>query len=646
MSTISDKLNQVSMDKDAIRLAIEDKKGATLNTPNDFSTYSTEIANLGLGEEDLTLWNTGTYENNVTLTKYLRIVDATDITISIVGEVEDGFDFIKIYDVDNVELGSFTGVIDTKLHFVGNTIKAVLTSNAVGVTSGVIVSIVRGNTLEYIGTTADGNLNFTDISEGYIKTNLLDVTGGVKSNSTTAIWKAEPKTQEVADEDWLSTSDTSLSITPSEVIVEDTSTNTELISFNPFVTDSKLVLIKDDNTFVEGQIGVVTVQDIPLSIVSNTSPFGDDSLLLKWEFNGNFTDTTGDHDGTNTNVGFDSNGTFNSSCGVFSNGNSFVKSSLYLNAGMTISFFFKDGFAISNEDTTNVSNRISVYGTINTNGRITVRSRSRNGTHGSGSYFYRKVRIKGFDPTIFNHVVIRINALNDYGLFINGVEHEFTVDAQSGSLATPQGHFTVGRYDYNGTTYYKNGLIDQVEVYSRILTEAEINMLYVQQAPVPIYSADITSYNLVDPPSKVYNELAIQPSFSVESGAREVLEDITLTITDSTLTYITVAEDISNIVVVGDVLKLDNDIVQISSIVGSQYHFNNVLVAPTTAVIPARLIKPTIKTKTFDGTKFNLVYNDMTSINTRSIRQLVFFTAENLTLHDNLNTALFAGSYG
>jgi len=74
----------------------------------------------------------------------LSISGASGLTVTIQGETENGYDYIKIYSSNGTEVGSFSGTINETLTVSGSSIRAVLTSDGSVTRSGVTVSISSG----------------------------------------------------------------------------------------------------------------------------------------------------------------------------------------------------------------------------------------------------------------------------------------------------------------------------------------------------------------------------------------------------------------------------------------------------------------------------------------------------------------------
>ena len=93
-----------------------------------------------------TIWSTGTYSNNENRSETLSISGVSSLTVTIAGEVEQGYDYITIFDGNGAQAGRFTGQINETLTVNTSSIRAVLTSDGSVVKSGVTVSITTATT--------------------------------------------------------------------------------------------------------------------------------------------------------------------------------------------------------------------------------------------------------------------------------------------------------------------------------------------------------------------------------------------------------------------------------------------------------------------------------------------------------------------
>ena len=113
-----------------------------------------------------TTFATGTYGNNANLNDTLSIANATSLTVTVIGNTEAGYDFIKIYDSSNVLQRSYSGAgINQTFTVSGSSIKVVFTSDSSVTASGVTVTIASGPVLHttFATGTYGNNANLNDI---------------------------------------------------------------------------------------------------------------------------------------------------------------------------------------------------------------------------------------------------------------------------------------------------------------------------------------------------------------------------------------------------------------------------------------------------------------------------------------------------
>jgi len=88
---------------------------------------------------------TGTYANNLRLSKILTIPDADELEVTIIGSLEQCVkrycDYLTIYDSNKKKIGRYSGVINEKFTVVGSSINVILKSDGRKTKEGVLVSI-------------------------------------------------------------------------------------------------------------------------------------------------------------------------------------------------------------------------------------------------------------------------------------------------------------------------------------------------------------------------------------------------------------------------------------------------------------------------------------------------------------------------
>lgn len=110
---------------------------------SDWSEISSFIVGNGGGNASAgaASWSTGVYRNNEQTERTLSLPGASALTVSVQGRLEQGYDFIRIFDAAGMLRGSYTGSIQTTLIVPGSSIKARLETDGSVVDAGVTVSI-------------------------------------------------------------------------------------------------------------------------------------------------------------------------------------------------------------------------------------------------------------------------------------------------------------------------------------------------------------------------------------------------------------------------------------------------------------------------------------------------------------------------
>ena len=208
------------------------------------------------------------------------------------------------------------------------------------------------------------------------------------------------------------------------------------------------------------------------SLVSSTDPFGDGSLVAKYELDSNANDTTGNYDGTTTDVTYTA-GKFDKA-GVFNGDTSKLETSLDISNEkyFTISFFgnLKD----SQVDYTPVimqSQDDKREGIRITHGSGVKHPNIWNADKGDNSEFSDASDWSDFVGVMTHYCFVIADTKATF--FINGESKE-TIDI-GGNLKLQSCNI----YNYNDNSTI-NGIIDQVEIYNKALTEDEIKKLYVE----------------------------------------------------------------------------------------------------------------------------------------------------------------------
>ena len=256
------------------------------------------------------------------------------------------------------------------------------------------------------------------------------------------------------------------------LVIPDGVTNTEV------VVPKSGILATEDYVDNNSDIGAIT----SYSQISGTNTieggestnsihnvFNDGSAVATYQLNDNANDLGGTYNGTATNVTYEE--------GKFGQAGKFNGINSYIN-----------GFNFSNMNTATISTWIKpstlgslhcIYGQSNSGGNdvtlgvslfisaTKIRIYHNNSTYKDFSYT--------FTPGTYYHIVHKIEG-TIVTIYINNIligGHDFGVNR----LAFNSSTFAFGRWGAY-SAYYFNGLIDQVRIFNRALTEAEISTLY------------------------------------------------------------------------------------------------------------------------------------------------------------------------
>lgn len=103
--------------------------------------YAFTVGNGSGNATGATSWTSGVYRDNERSERVLSIAGASALSVSVQGRLENGYDFVKIFDAGGALKGSYTGAIQSMLTVQGSSVKVVLETDSSVVDSGVTVSI-------------------------------------------------------------------------------------------------------------------------------------------------------------------------------------------------------------------------------------------------------------------------------------------------------------------------------------------------------------------------------------------------------------------------------------------------------------------------------------------------------------------------
>jgi hypothetical protein len=275
-------------------------------------------------------------------------------------------------------------------------------------------------------------------------------------------------------------------VEPKEVLnIDSSSTVSSLVTTNELYEGETLYL-NDGGTLVERTAGIVTTAS---GLVSSTDPFGDGSLIAKYELDGNANDTGGNYNGTVIGSVSYSSGKFNNAIVFPENSSSNYITTPYrlpLSTDFTCSAWVKlFNSPAQNEaiftQSSGGTGRSDILSVNKTTGGIYIGI----GTTGNGASSNEAVPRDGE----YHHlVVVRDTTNSTFKLYIDGTECTYSSNVNTGA-DIDNADLWIGRYASSSTNNQSPNSIDQIEIYNRALTPSEVNTLYTQttlkyQAPI------------------------------------------------------------------------------------------------------------------------------------------------------------------
>jgi hypothetical protein len=368
----------------------------------------------------------------------------------------------------------------------------------------------------FVPSEADDAIVNADLSANGALTGFDSSTGGITATTDNAVYKENIQEQGVGENDWIRFSNSTVTYEPKEITVDAETTETLLVSFDEITTGNNLLVYNSTDGIVERTAGSVTTTGG--SIVSSIDPFGDGSLLAKYEFEDvadgqTFTtvsDTTGSYSGTATNV-VSGAGKFGQ--GVVFNGTAYTKT-----IGLPALTVFEISLRFKTSDVTtgslaeigSSSISISMSRLFFHDGQLRLSQND-----GGGGAIY--VSVAGLDDNQWHTVSGTITA---NGAMFLIVDNTLSVSGTSTADFISTSELTLGVNDNhsNGRRQYFVGSIDQVEIYNRALTPTERTTLYTQSATK--YQAPIDATTV--PATKAYHQDTPEMYIDVADAAGDI----------------------------------------------------------------------------------------------------------------------------
>lgn len=205
-----------------------------------------------------------------------------------------------------------------------------------------------------------------------------------------------------------------------------------------------------------------------VNIKSSANPFGDSSLISKLELDTNSTDTTTTYNGTDTSI------TYSNNTAIFNGSTSKIETaSKNLTASYTISVKVRHDGVLAGSN-------IVIGGKLSSSGEINIRSSGDfqlGLQNDSGSIVYPMGFEEGKEYVL---AYSRNHLTGEVRMYINGLlVHsdiarvvDRTVSCTFDRLGQP--------FDGSGSSPW-NGMVDQLEIYNKVLTDAEVQQVYLQE---------------------------------------------------------------------------------------------------------------------------------------------------------------------
>jgi len=410
----------------------------------------------------------------------------------------------------------------------------------------------------------------------------------MKSIIDNAVYIEKVSEQESGDTAWERATDTTVDYIPRKISVLDTTTKDTLETSTEIVKDDSLMLVDKDNNINEIVVDEVTV----VSDSTNTHDiFNDGSCVATYQLNGDATDLGGNYDGTaGDNITYDS-GKFGDAA-VFNGDNITIETITLSNFSVSAWVCFSDDdkycWLISNGDGSNALQacRIDSDGSS----RIDVNTDGDDGD----------IATRDLSDGAFHHVVFIKDGSNG-SVYVDNSKYSY----DDNSLSTKDMSMKqFCRGDFKGQ-------IDQVRIFNRALTADEVNALYNESK----YSTAIKQSAV---PTKAFFNDNLKVSIALEETVnRTFCKDVVLSKSSSTTTEFIGVNAISGLLKTGDKVLLDDTEVTPTEIKeesdGDNFKYtltyDELSQAPETCVVPDRSTEVSVKSKTFDDTKFTYTYN-------------------------------------
>jgi len=237
------------------------------------------------------------------------------------------------------------------------------------------------------------------------------------------------------------------------------------------------------------------------NIVGSPDPFGDSSLLLKYQLDNNAIDTLGLHDGVENDVSYNTDSAFGTHSLeiILPEGHVSVPSpsDFASLSTFTLSIWFYDnsGPTSTKRQLVDFNSRSVGDGSVNNGGfgialdpnslEVIVHHQVLNNEIimdelGNINNTYSIESKTPYTTNVWVHVVAVVE-IDRQSVYINGVRENGIVSYQDMALPSDNMSINLGLLIETASFYQFYGKLDQFEIYNRALTEEEVTRLYIQK---------------------------------------------------------------------------------------------------------------------------------------------------------------------
>ncbi len=347
----------------------------------------------------------------------------------------------------------------------------------------------------------------------------------MKATKDNATYTEKIVLQDDGDSDFMKVTDTTVGFIPNEIPLLDTTTNTQIESFTEIAKDDEMLLVVDNNDTVLD----ITLNSVDTDTIDSTQTldiFNDSSCVACYPFDSDANDLSGNYSGTWDGTEQYDTGKYGQAAKF--DGDSYIDNTS-INGMRSISFWFRieDPSVVQYLcDFTNSKDNISLMIAIQDSKVLITNTIS---TSTKPLYTPNDGLVK---PNIFYHLVVNVID-DDVFVYINNI-----ISLQSGNSnnwTTVKGSGIKIGSDFNYGNNKLKGLIDQVRIFNRALTEDEITKLYNEQKTK--YITDISSLNLSEAPSKAFFNQKPIVMIAIEDTQPDITDDSFSELTEKDLSY-------------------------------------------------------------------------------------------------------------